>query len=287
LKLALVGLAGFENYFPYELSGGMQKRAGLARAMALDPDILFFDEPSAGLDPVNSRLLDDLICELRASLGTTVVIVSHELASIFATGTNSIFLDAEARTMIAAGDPRRLLDETRDPRVKQFLTRGNTPPAGETPGGNPRKEKPSFDMKERRNKAIIGAFVLGAVGLVIAGLTLFGTGRLFARHERYILYFDESVTGLITRAPVLFRGVGVGRVAEILLEGDLEELKVLVPIIVEIELERFNIRAPGERTGVSPGPHRQGAAGPAPPAEPSHRTVDGAPGFSPRPAGAA
>ena len=103
LKLALVGLAGFEDFYPSEISGGMRKRAGLARAMALDPEILFFDEPSAGLDPISSRLLDDLILELRDSLGATVVVVTHELASIFAIGTNSVFLDAETKTMIATG----------------------------------------------------------------------------------------------------------------------------------------------------------------------------------------
>ncbi len=124
LKLALVGLAGFEEYYPSEISGGMQKRAGLARAMALDPDILFFDEPSAGLDPVSARRLDDLILELRDSLGATVVIVTHELASIFAIGNNSVFLDPETRTMIAGGHPRVLLDESDDPKVRRFLTRG-------------------------------------------------------------------------------------------------------------------------------------------------------------------
>lgn len=125
-KLALVGLAGFGGYYPSEISGGMKKRAGLARAMALDPDILFFDEPSAGLDPISSRRLDDLIIELRDSLGATVVIVSHELPSIFAIGTNSVFLDAGTRTMIASGDPRRLLAESDDPLVHSFLTRGAT-----------------------------------------------------------------------------------------------------------------------------------------------------------------
>lgn len=124
LKLALVGLAGFESYYPSEISGGMKKRAGLARAMALDPDILFFDEPSAGLDPISAHLLDRLILEIRESLGATVVVVTHELASIFAIGNNSVFLDPETKTMIAAGDPNRLLAESKDPRVKRFLTRG-------------------------------------------------------------------------------------------------------------------------------------------------------------------
>jgi phospholipid/cholesterol/gamma-HCH transport system ATP-binding protein len=123
-KLALVGLAGFEDYYPSEISGGMQKRAGVARAMALDPDILFFDEPSAGLDPVSARRLDDLILELRDSLGTTMVVVTHELASIFTIGSNSVFLDTETRTMIAGGDPKVLLKECRDPKVQAFLTRG-------------------------------------------------------------------------------------------------------------------------------------------------------------------
>ena len=123
-KLALVGLAGFEDYYPAEISGGMQKRAGLARAMALDPDVLFFDEPSAGLDPISARLLDELIIRLRDSLGATILVVTHELASIFAIGSNSVFLDADSKTMIATGDPNRLLKESDDPRVVQFLTRG-------------------------------------------------------------------------------------------------------------------------------------------------------------------
>jgi phospholipid/cholesterol/gamma-HCH transport system ATP-binding protein len=123
-KLSLVGLTGFEDYYPSDISGGMQKRAGLARAMALDPDILFFDEPSAGLDPISSRLLDELILELRESLGATIVIVTHELPSIFAIADNSIFLDTETRTMIAGGDPKELLAHSTDPKVHTFLTRG-------------------------------------------------------------------------------------------------------------------------------------------------------------------
>jgi phospholipid/cholesterol/gamma-HCH transport system ATP-binding protein len=123
-KLSLVGLKGFEDFYPSEISGGMQKRAGLARAMALDPEILFFDEPSAGLDPVSARLLDDLILELNQSLGATVVVVTHELASIFAIGNNSVFLDADTKTQIAEGDPKQLLQQSEDPRVQRFLTRG-------------------------------------------------------------------------------------------------------------------------------------------------------------------
>jgi phospholipid/cholesterol/gamma-HCH transport system ATP-binding protein len=127
LKLALVGLAGFEDFYPSQISGGMQKRAGLARAMALDPEILFLDEPSAGLDPMTARRLDDLILELRDSLGSTVVVVTHELASIFAIGDDSVFLDPETRTMIARGNPKTLLAESTVPKVQAFLTRGRTP----------------------------------------------------------------------------------------------------------------------------------------------------------------
>jgi phospholipid/cholesterol/gamma-HCH transport system ATP-binding protein len=124
LKLALVGLRGFEDFYPSEISGGMQKRAGIARAMSMDPEVLFFDEPSAGLDPVSAKNLDNLILELRDSLGTTMVIVTHELASIFAIGNNSVFLDPETKTMITGGDPNVLLKECENPKVKAFLTRG-------------------------------------------------------------------------------------------------------------------------------------------------------------------
>jgi phospholipid/cholesterol/gamma-HCH transport system ATP-binding protein len=123
MKLALVGLAGFEGFYPSEISGGMKKRAGLARAMALDPAILFFDEPSAGLDPISSKRLDDLILELRDALGSTIVVVTHELASIFAIGDDSIFLDAATRTPIAHGNPRELLESSTDPKVTSFLKR--------------------------------------------------------------------------------------------------------------------------------------------------------------------
>jgi phospholipid/cholesterol/gamma-HCH transport system ATP-binding protein len=128
LKLAQVGLAGYEEFYPSELSGGMRKRAGLARALALDPRIVFFDEPSAGLDPVTSRKLDELVLQIRETLGTTMVIVSHELASIFALADRVIMLDHEARGIIAEGRPRELADTSNDPRVREFLTRAEEKP---------------------------------------------------------------------------------------------------------------------------------------------------------------
>lgn len=124
LKLSMVGLAGFEGYYPSEISGGMIKRAALARAIALDPEILFFDEPSAGLDPISARLLDDLILELSDSMKSTIVIVTHELASIFSIGTNSVFLDTETQTMLATGNPSQLLTGCENAKVQQFLRRG-------------------------------------------------------------------------------------------------------------------------------------------------------------------
>ena len=130
LKLSLVALAGFEEFYPSEISGGMRKRAGLARAMALDPEILFFDEPSAGLDPISSRRLDDLIVELAGSLGTTVVVVTHELASIFAISDNAVFLDADSKTMLAVGNPKELRDGAESSKVRSFLHRGEPQAAG-------------------------------------------------------------------------------------------------------------------------------------------------------------
>ena len=124
LKLALVGLAGFEDFYPAEISGGMQKRAALARALALDPEILFFDEPSAGLDPISARRLDDLILHLSQSLGCTAIVVTHDLASILEIGTNSVFLDADSKSIIARGAPRNLLRDTNHPTVRDFLSRG-------------------------------------------------------------------------------------------------------------------------------------------------------------------
>lgn len=124
LKLALVGLAGFENFYPFEISGGMKKRAGLARALALDPKIVYFDEPSAGLDPVSSKLLDDLIVKINESLNTTIVIITHELSSIFNIATNSIFLDVNTKSILEQGNPKDISNTTKNETVLKFLTRG-------------------------------------------------------------------------------------------------------------------------------------------------------------------
>jgi phospholipid/cholesterol/gamma-HCH transport system ATP-binding protein len=133
MKLGLVNLAGYENHLPSEISGGMKKRAGLARAMALDPTILFFDEPSAGLDPITSVELDNLIKSINAGMGTTMVIVTHELESIFNIAHRVIMLDKGARGLIAEGDPRELKEHSTDPRVLDFFNR--RPPAGAAPQG--------------------------------------------------------------------------------------------------------------------------------------------------------
>lgn len=125
-KLALVGLAGFEEFYPAEISGGMHKRAGLARAIALDPQVLFFDEPSAGLDPISSLRLDQLIVQVCQVLNSTVIIVSHELPSILSIGTNCVFLDAQSKTMLDAGDPKHLLAHSRQDKVIQFLNRAES-----------------------------------------------------------------------------------------------------------------------------------------------------------------
>lgn len=124
LKLSLVGLGGFGDYYPAEISGGMKKRAGLARALALDPEIVYFDEPSAGLDPVSSARLDSLMKDINQNLGTTLVVVTHELESIFSIGTNSVFLDAESKTITAQGNPKELLKNPPNETVYNFLTRG-------------------------------------------------------------------------------------------------------------------------------------------------------------------
>lgn len=127
MKLKLVNLEGYEDHLPSQISGGMKKRAGLARAMALNPKILFFDEPSAGLDPISSVEIDDLIIKLNKSLGTTMVIVTHELQSIFTVAHRIIMLDKASMGIIAEGDPKYLRDHSQNPFVKQFFNRRTDP----------------------------------------------------------------------------------------------------------------------------------------------------------------
>lgn len=139
-KLALVGLGGFESLYPVEISGGMRKRAALARAVALDPEVLFFDEPSSGLDPITASRLDDLILQIRSCFGTTIVVVSHDLASIFKIADRALFLDMEHKTMTALGNPAALRDDPPSDEVRRFLTRTSTPTTPEAVGDKPIEE---------------------------------------------------------------------------------------------------------------------------------------------------
>ncbi|MFA5145671.1 MAG: ATP-binding cassette domain-containing protein [Candidatus Omnitrophota bacterium] len=136
LKLSLVGLSGYADFYPAQISGGMRKRAALARAIALDPDFIFFDEPSSGLDPLSARSLDELILQLKDTLRAAIIVVTHELASIFTIGDNSVLLDADSKSMIAIGNPRDLLNTSSDPRVIQFLTRGEKTSLPRLPTGS-------------------------------------------------------------------------------------------------------------------------------------------------------
>ena len=222
LKLALVGLAGFEDYYPSEISGGMRKRAGLARALAMDPEIVFFDEPSAGLDPVSAALLDELILELKENMGMTVVVVTHDLDSIFTIGNNSVFLDAATHTMITGGDPHVLRCDQAHPDIVRRIPL----------------------MSKSANKTLIGAFVVGATALLLLAIAVFGSGKLFQTTSRYVLFFDGSISGLSVGSPVLFRGVPVGRVVEIRLTGDLDNLVFQTPVFIELNKKdegRFSV----------------------------------------------
>ena len=219
LKLALVGLAGFEDFYPSEISGGMLKRAGVARAMALDPDILFFDEPSAGLDPISSRRLDDLILELRASLGATMVVVTHELAQ---------HLRHRRRGRV----PRR--GDADHDRAGQSEDAPRREPRGEGAGlpHARRAGRGRIDsMSTRANPAVIGAFVVGAVALLLVALLVWGGTGLFRTKLDYVLFFDSAVTGLNKGAPVLARGVKVGEVTDV-------QLRWGTPMIARVHLPR-------------------------------------------------
>ena len=276
LKLALVGLAGFEDYYPSEISGGMRKRAGLARAIALDPEVLFFDEPSAGLDPISSRLLDDLILELRDSLGATVVMVSHELPSIFAIADNAVFLDAETRTQLATGDPARAAGPAPDPKVREFLTRGERrrrPVAGPGPDRGRAQQEPSA-MRRQANPKLIGAFG-SARSRCSLGLVIFGGTRWLGKRSTYVAYFPGSVKGLQVGAPVDFRGVTIGQVTEIKVQFDPQEVTARIPVIIEIDPRQIEVAGGGRRAADRAEPERLVEAGLSRPTyrspEPAHR----------------
>ena len=255
LKLALVGLAGFEAFYPSELSGGMQKRAGLARAMALDPDLLFFDEPSAGLDPISAQRLDELILELRESLGATVVVVTHDLASIFTIGNDSIFLDAETKTIIARGDPKVLRETCPDPKVRAFLTRGGRCGGEITgqPGARPHPGERRDIMRKRANPAVIGGFVVSAVALIVIGVLVFGGGRFLTEQRTYVLYFEDSVEGLSVGAPVTQQGVRIGSVSDIQVQYLRWKGEFRIPVFIDIEPGRV------KDVGVGDSPSRGGS----------------------------
>lgn len=229
LKLSLVGLAGFEDFYPSEISGGMRKRAGLARALALDPEIVFFDEPSAGLDPVSAALLDELILELKENLKMTVVVVTHDLDSIFTIGNNSVFLDAATHTMLTGGDPHILRTDPAHPG------RGSLPEAGGRRTRRRREPTRTHTMSKSANKTVIGAFVAGALALLFLAIAVFGSGRLFQSSTRYVLFFDSSIKGLSLGSPVMFRGVPVGRVVEIQLTGNLRDMVFQTPVFIELD----------------------------------------------------
>ena len=175
-------MKGFEDYYPAEISGGMCKRAGLARALALDPDVLFFDEPSAGLDPISSRNLDELILQLRDSLGATFVVVTHELASIFTIADNSVFLDPNTRTMRASGQPARIAEA-----LDRSCGAGSFSPAVRPRPSQPlpKPSNPPDLMSKKINTTSIGLFIVTGVALGVIGLLLFSSSKMFSKTTRH------------------------------------------------------------------------------------------------------
>ena len=222
-KLALVGLAGFEDFLPAAISGGMAKRAAIARAMALDPSILFLDEPSAGLDPVTSHRLDDLILDLRRTLSMSFVIVTHELASIFRIADRVVYLDAATHTMTAIGPAQAAA--RREPGCG---SRGIPQRRRE------RRCRRSGEVSVRGNATAVGAFVLGALAIAIGIAVVFGSGLLFRNVTRYVIFFRNSLEGLSVGAPVKFAGVQIGQVVSITPSFAPNERVVDIPVVVEL-----------------------------------------------------
>ena len=206
-RLKLVGLGDAAQKMPSELSGGMQKRAGIARAMVLDPQILFLDEPSAGLDPVTSAGLDQLILELAHHFGITFVVVTHELASIYNIADRSVMLDSHSRTIIAEGKPAKLRDHATDPWVRLFFNRE----PDSMHAAHPRLNV----MNHATNNFKIGLFTLGGVVILIVGVLAFGARGYLKPTSMFETYITGDVTGLSVGSPVELRGVQVGKVKRI------------------------------------------------------------------------
>ena len=227
MKLGMVNLAGYENHYPSELSGGMKKRAGIARAMALDPIVLFFDELSAGLDPVTAVELDDLIIKTNEALGTTMVIVTHELESICKIAHRVLMLDKKAKGIIAEGKPLDLKEKATDPRVRSFFLR----------------QLPEADSRSRvlcqvkASKFLIGLFVI--IGTLIAAVIIIwvGAADIFMKGSTYVTYFDESVQGLQADSAVKYRGVEIGKVKSIKVAPDYRLIEVIMKIDISGDLQ--------------------------------------------------
>ena len=225
-KLALVGLAGFEDFLPAAISGGMAKRAAIARAMALDPEILFLDEPSAGLDPVTSHRLDDLILDLRRTLGMSFVIVTHELASIFRVADRVVYLDAAKHTMTAMGPPKQLLAESSDPELVAFLSGGE---------GRPGRE-PRHDRAQQRHRG--GRLCPGRIadrrwhrrGVRQRPAV---QGRQALRH-----LLRGLARGARLGAPVKYRGVQIGTGGVDHGPRSAEERSIDIPVVIELTPRR-------------------------------------------------
>ena len=213
---------------PAAISGGMAKRAAIARAMALDPEILFLDEPSAGLDPVTSHRLDDLILDLRRTLGMSFVIVTHELASIFRVADRVVYLDADKHTMTAIGPPRAAARRERRSRSGGVPQRRR----GSAAGG-------SGAMSVRTNATAVGAFVLGALPIAVAIAVVFGSGLLFKDVKRYVIFFEGSLEGLGGRCPgQVSRRADRHRWSSIRPSFEMERGSVDIPVVIELTRRR-------------------------------------------------
>ena len=223
IKLGMVNLDGFEDFMISELSGGMKKRAALARAVALDPRILFFDEPSAGLDPITSAELDELIVQLNRSLGTTIVVVSHELPSIFTIADRGASCStATTKAIIADGAAARAARAASRSARACVLQ----PTARPT---HPQHRRTSRVATEAR-KFRVGVFVIVAILIGLAAAIWLGASRYLADESAAVTYFSESVQGLDRGAAVKYRGVPAGRVESIGIAPDGELIEVVMSI---------------------------------------------------------